>query len=76
MCIFFYLITERKESKGSIVNTEGIDKQTGLVNGTEIVSTSPPQQLQTAAVIPTSRAIVHEENEKSGEIHNVSDKNK
>lgn len=78
----FALITERKESKASIINTEEIDIQTGLAattagttTATATAASSSPQPLQAVvAVVPTPHTTVHEENEKTGETNDVSDK--
>lgn len=83
--ISFVSFTERKESKASIINTtEEIDTQTGLgatttAAGTATSSFHPPQPPQAATAVPTPsppRTTVHEENEKTGETNDVSDKSK
>lgn len=74
--LFFPVIIERKESKGSILNSEEINTQSALVGVAGTVSSSPPLQRQIPAPISNSRTTVHEENEKTGETNDVSDKSK
>lgn len=68
---FVFPSAERKGSKGSITNAEEIVAETHAASATATVAVA------TAAVTPSPKVTkVYEENEKTGETTDVSDKSK
>lgn len=66
-------IAERKGSKGSITNTDEIVADTHAASAATNVAPSP----KVATIAPSPKvATMHEENEKTGETIDVSDKSK
>lgn len=69
-----YLVTDRKESKGSITNSDEIViADTVYTNGNGM---SAAAVATIAVVAPHKVTTVHEENERTGEMNDVSDKSK